>query len=111
MHIAPRKIIVAVTLAVAAGTSTAAVTTRQPALTCPKGYQSHDVRIQDSRLESDPRTGNVVVPNTWPEDNAGHVDRRYLVAALCVRPLTNAERQSEPYTDGGPPIGSITPAR
>lgn len=93
----------------AAGTAIAATAHRNPA-PCPSGYVQREVRIEHQRLESDPRPGRspVVVPNTWPEDNNGAVDRRYLVALTCVRHLTPAERNSEPYTDGGPPGGLTT---
>lgn len=74
---------------------------------CPRGYLAREVRIEHQRLESDPRVGSVVVPNPWPEDMpaGAAVDRRYVVAVACVRPLTPAERAAEPYTDGGPPGG------
>jgi hypothetical protein len=70
-------------------------------LRCPAGYFPKEVRLEHQRLESDPRpdVDPVVTPNTWPEDNAGAVDRRYTVALACVRQLTREERDSEPYTD------------
>ena len=80
-------------------------------LRCPNPYFAREVRIEHQRLESDPRPERnpVVVANTWPEDQAdGAVDRRYTVAVVCVRTLTDAEYRSEPYTDGGPPIGEVT---
>jgi hypothetical protein len=71
-------------------------------LRCPTGYLPREVRIEHQRLEAGlPNQGPVVTPNTWPEDNAGRDDRRYLVALVCVRPVTDAERHSEPYTDAG----------
>ena len=74
----------------AAGTAIAAAH-RNPG-PCPTGYVQREVRIEHQRLESDPRPGGspVVVPNTWPEDNNGAVDRRYLVALTCVRPVSCA---------------------
>lgn len=94
--------------ATAAGTAIAVTAHRNPP-PCPGGYFLREVRLEHQRLESDPRPGRgpVVVPNTWPEDNNGQTDRRYAVALACVRPVTPAERHSEPYTDGGPPLGSL----
>ncbi len=71
---------------------------------CPTGYLERpvEVRIEHQRLEAGlPGEGPVVTPNAWPEDNDGRDDRRYLVALVCVRPVTDAERNTEPYTDGG----------
>ena len=74
---------------------------------CPRRYVAREVRLEHQRLESDPRPGRspVVVPNTWSEDMpvGAPVDRRYVVALACVRPLTTSERAGEPYTDGGMP--------
>lgn len=67
---------------------------------CPTGYLPREVRIEHQRLEAGlPREGPVVTPNAWPEDNDGLLDRRYVVALVCVRPVTDAERNTEPYTD------------
>jgi hypothetical protein len=70
---------------------------------CGRGWYEREVRIEHSRLEADPRPwlSPVVVANAWPEDNGGQLDRRYVVARACVRPVTDAERNSEPYTDAG----------
>ena len=69
---------------------------------CGRGWYPREVRIGGQRLESDPRwLSPVVIQNVRPGDNSGRVDGRYVVARVCVRPVTDAERDSEPYTDGG----------
>lgn len=98
-----------VAVGVAVGTAAGAVVAHRPAsVQCPRGFYPREVRVEHQRLESDPRGGPVVVPNTWPEDMpvGAAPDRRYVVALVCVRPPSTAERHSEPYTDGGPPIGA-----
>jgi hypothetical protein len=90
--------LVAVTISTAA-VALGAVGNRH-SLRCPDGYFPRKVRIEHQRLENDPLRGPVVTPNAWPEDNDGRLDRRYLVALVCVRPLTDTERNTEPYTDG-----------
>ena len=58
---------------------------------CPAGYMQKEVRIYGQRLEAGfvPKDLPQVVVQNDPADTSDH---RYVVALVCVRPLTNAER-------------------
>lgn len=61
--------------------------TDNPSITCQTGYYPRDIRVPGQRLESHPKegVGPVVI------DNDDKDDIRYVVVAVCVRPLNSAE--------------------
>ena len=106
-----RMLFISAAIAVGTGITLVAAPAAADDTECPSGFFAREVRAYGQRLEAgiDPQTHKTtpeVTQNEWTELG----DRRYVVARVCVRPLSDKEND-ELFWWGTHPWGSGTLTR